>query len=195
MPSLAPFAVYSNAQSIVIPDVMGAVYDYVAEFSDIEPEHIFIAGANRLSLPQKTNNFALLDLISSTRYGTNQKSLAYESETDKDIQTTAILKKMVVQVDVYGNSLSAALASMEKLHMLWRDPIACSFFEPLQISPMYAGEVRKFTEVDASDQFTERLSADFTLCAWQSINMKIQTFSTIKIEKCINIDAMPKQLT
>lgn len=190
--TLAPFGVYGNVQSIVIPDVMGAVYDYVAKFSNIDSNTIFLAGTNRMSLPSKDNNFAILNLVSSTRYGTNTKVMTYDKETDKDILTTAVLKKMVVQIDVYGNSLSAALKSMEPLHMLWRDPIACSFFEPLQISPMFAGEVRNFTEVDASDQFTERLSADFTLCAWQSVNMEIQTFSHINVKDCINVDAMPK---
>ncbi len=190
--TLAPFGVYGNVQSIVIPDVMGAVYDYVAKFSNIDSNTIFLAGTNRMSLPSKDNNFAILNLVSSTRYGTNTKVMTYDKETDKDILTTAVLKKMVVQIDVYGNSLSAALKSMEPLHMLWRDPIACSFFEPLQISPMFAGEVRNFTEVDASDQFTERLSADFTLCAWQSVNMEIQTFSHINVKDCINVDVMPK---
>ncbi len=194
MSNLAPFGVYGNAQSIVSPDVMGAFYDYVAKFSGISAKHIFLAGTNRQTLPRKSNAFAVLNLISSTRYGTNQKALTYDKNADKDTMTTAILKKMVVQIDIYGDSLAAALASMEPLHMLWRDPIACSFFEPLQISPMFAGEVRNFTEVDASDQFTERLSADFTLCAWQSLSMEIQTFSHINVQDCINVDALPKML-
>lgn len=192
--NLAPFDVYNNTQSIVIPDVMGAVYDYVAQFSDIDKEAIFLAGTNRMSLPRKSNSFAILSLVSTTRYGTNTKALVYDKEADKDILTTAVLKKMVVQIDVYGNSLSAALKSMEQLHILWRDPIACSFFEPLQINPMYEGEMRNFTETDASDQFTERFSADFTLCAWQSVNMEVQTFSHINVKECINIDVMSKTL-
>lgn len=175
-------------QEIVIPDIISAIYDYIEAFSDIDPNNIFLAPANRLNLPRQTNHFALLSVLSSTPTSTNKKSITYQDDTD--IQTTATLKKFVVQIDIYGNSVLQCMESMNKVHMLWRDAVGYDFLAARHVNPLYVSDIRHSHEVDASDQFVERLSADFTLCAWEYSNAPVQTFSHVKVKACINVDAM-----
>lgn len=171
---------YGDITKLVIPDVLGGMYDYIAKFSKIQPDYIFIAAANNAVLPPSSNNFAIINLLSSIDYGTNGRTIT-TSDNDSDVLTTTSLKKITVQVDVYGNTIHGAMADMELLRSLWRDPIACDFFETLQISPLTVTAARHFTDPDSSDQFVERFSADFTLSAWQLVNMNIQTFDNVSL--------------
>lgn len=188
--SNSPISQDKNLQDIVIPDITSALFDYIEAFSNMKQEHIFLAPANRLSLPQQSNSFAFITILSSSPTSTNKKSLAYQEDTDTDIMTTATLAKFVVQIDVYGNDVHKCMKDMATLHTMWRDPMGYDFLAARHMNPLHVSAVRHGHEVDASKQFVHQCSADFTLCAWEYSKQQVETFSHISIQKFGNVDVL-----
>lgn len=161
--------------------LLEAVYLYIKEFSSLEADHIFQGGVNSAALPQKDNNFAVINCISDVSVGTNTHEY-----TDTAVIVTSSYKA-AVQVDVYGNSLKEAQSNMLPLHSLFRDDIACDFFIPKGYAPLYADEIRIMHVVDASKQYVPRLTATFWFTYKNSIEKPCATFSNADVDVA-NVD-------
>lgn len=161
--------------------LLEAVYLYIKEFSSLEADHIFQGGVNSAALPQKDNNFAVINGISDVPVGTNTHKY-----TDAAVIVTSSFKA-AVQVDVYGNSLKEAQSNMLPLHSLFRDDIACDFFIPRRYAPLYADEIKVMHVVDASNQYVPRLTATFWFTYKNSIEKPCATFSNAAVDVA-NVD-------
>ena len=153
----------------------------VKEFCGIEADHIFQGGVNSATLPQKDNNFAVINIINDVSVGTNTHEY-----TDTAVMVTSSFKA-AVQLDVYGNSLKEAQSNMLPLHSLFRDDIACDFFIPKGYSPLYADEIKVMHVVDASNQYVPRLTATFYFTYKDSIEKPCATFSNAAVDVA-NVD-------
>ena len=161
--------------------LLECVYLYVMEFCGIEADHIFQGGVNSATLPQKDNNFAVINIINDVSVGTNTHEY-----TDTAVMVTSSFKA-AVQLDVYGNSLKEAQSNMLPLHSLFRDDIACDFFIPKGYSPLYADEIKVMHVVDASNQYVPRLTATFYFTYKDSIEKPCATFSNAAVDVA-NVD-------
>ncbi len=161
--------------------LLECVYLYVKEFCGIEADHIFQGGVNSAALPQKDNNFTVINIISDVSVGTNTHEY-----TDTAVMVTSSFKT-AVQIDVYGNSLKEAQSNMLPLHSLFRDGIACDFFIPKGYSPLYADEIRVMHVVDSSNQYVPRLTATFWFTHKNSIEKPCDTFSNANVDVA-NVD-------
>lgn len=161
--------------------LLECVYLYIKELSGIEPDHIFQGGNNSAALPQKDNNFAVINIISNTLVGTNEHKY-----TDSSVIVTSSFKT-AVQIDVYGNSFEEAQNNMLPLHSLFRDGVACDFFIPKGYAPLYADDVKPVHVVDASNQYVPRLTATFWFTHKNSIEKPCDTFSNANVDVA-NVD-------
>ncbi len=161
--------------------LLDTVYLYIKEFSSLEADHIFQGGVNSAALPQKDNNFAVINIISDTLVGTNEHEY-----TDSSVIVTSSFKT-AGQIDVYGNSLKEAQSNMLPLHSLFRDDIACDFFIPKGYAPLYADEIKVMHVVDASNQYVPRLTATFWFTYKNSIKKPCDTFSSANVDVA-NVD-------
>lgn len=161
--------------------ILEAVYDYVKEFSGLDEDFIFQGGNNSSALPKAHNRFAVINLLNIIQVGTNE-----EEYTEQGVRITSTLQASV-QVDVYGDSLEEAQSAMQPLQSLFRGIVACDFFIPLGVSPLYADDVKPVFITDSSNQYVPRVTTTLYFTYKNIIEQPYDTFTSANVD-VVNVD-------
>lgn len=145
-----------------MPDVLGAVHDFVRAHIVPQPEHIVRGLQNRAALPA-ASAYAVLTLTGAARRGTNVHDWSPAAAEDAVVQTVSMLVVYDVQADFCGPDEALVGRQAAQLVMLGRD--ATRFFEPYGLSCLYADDPRFLPFGDDLDQWKVRYAVTLHLSA------------------------------
>lgn len=173
-------------QSIERPDVLTAVYRFLAEY--LKPYNLSAAiirgWQNRASLPPGTNNYIVYSQLGATRVGTN-----VQTGIDASGQmTNATLYKASVQIDFCSDSDDCRTWAAY-IESILRSDIGTSFFKTFDISSCYSDDLVSVDFVDASEQYVKRSSLTCYLSYYTKSIFSLEYADKVDLERLENVDA------
>lgn len=172
-------------------DILGAVNDFILEHAHgpglpaLSQAQIVRGWQNYGGLPPKTQELAILTLLSSTRHGTNVRSRRDAPGPTGIIETVSRLAEHMVQIDFCCARPRmpeyAARTRAEIVEILARDPVGVTFFQKYGLSSCYADEIRALPFVNESKQWVARYSVTLHLTNWTNIDVPLDSFTDVKL--------------
>ncbi len=162
-----------------MPDVLGAVYDFLQAHISPLPEYIVRGWQNRAALPD-ASEYVVLTLINAPRRGTNVHEWR-NSGDDALIERVRMLVLYDVQVDFCGLDEARVGHQAAQLVMLGRDAAAVRFFRPYGLAGLYADDPRSLPFADDLDQWKVRYSVTLHLSAWIDADIPLPSFRSVNL--------------
>ncbi len=187
-----------------MPDILGAVYDFVlqhgrtGEIASLAPEHIIRGWQNYGGLPKGKQEFCVLTLQTVVRHGTN----VWRREDDPEsatglVETISRLGEALVQADFCASAPNAPehapFARAQAIETLARDPFGVEFFRAWGLSSCYADDVRAIPYPNDQGQWSARYSTTLHLTYWFSLTVPQPGFTRVK-PRIENVDVHHPQI-
>lgn len=151
-------------------DILGAMYDLVAKFTDLPPDDIVRAWPNRTAAPKVT--FCVLGIVTTNRVGQN---IVTEPTELGDASQLGFYRTMV-QFDFVG---AGAESNARRVELLSRSDWLCAFLAPYGMQPIEATDPRDMTDGDGSKQYAVRFTVTLTVGAWEVYTLPVEWFDSV----------------
>ena len=183
----ANIAQFTNPRNLPEPDIYEAVYNFVLTYGlpVLAPENIFRGWQNRGALPAGTNEYAVISILNQTRVGTNVRTYVPTGDTGNQSEKTCL--RCQVQVDFCSDAYLSRRRA-QALETITRSAAGVQFFNNYGLSSLYAEGIRDLSYVDESDQFVQRHMVLLHLSYWSGIEVEIEGFDTLQMERIENVD-------
>lgn len=174
-------------------DILGAVNDFILEYARNDSDlpaltqaQIIRGWQNYGGLPPKTQELAILTLLSVSRRGTNARTRRDANAATGIIETVSRLAEHMVQIDFCcarpRTPEYAARTRAEIMEILSRDPIGVAFFQKYGLSSCYADEIKALPFVNESKQWVARYSVTLHLTGWTRVETTLDSFTNVTLQ-------------
>lgn len=136
-------------------DIETAMKNYVAKFTGMNKELIYIGFQNRVPLP-KSNNYCIITVYNMTRLGTPIERYMSDAMTYYITQHF----QANVQIDFYGNTSRENANTMVTTS---RTLLGANYLKTYGIQPLYCEEARRIQNVTGERQYEDRYMVDFNI--------------------------------
>lgn len=183
---------YLNPVTGNFPNIYAAVRDFIVEYAlpHYDAVNVIRGWQNVKHLPSKTNEYAVISIISHQRRGTTVHLYdAKKARPGEDGRT--VLKELVfvsVQVDCCSDIDDSARRRAQLLEMVARSSVGTRFFEPYGIGCNFATAPRDLTFINKADQYTKRWEIELSLSYTAGVTVEYPWFDTIDIKRVENVD-------
>ena len=171
-------------------DVLGAVNDFILAFvknnevTALPQKNIIIGWQNVVSaLPKKSQEYAVLTLLSTIRHGTNIHNYQHAEGDTGLVNTVGRMAEHIVQVDFCSarpqQGEEVARTRAEIMEMLHRDSTATEFYKTYGFSSCYAEDVRPMPFQNESEQWVARYIVTLHLSGWTATNIDQRSFESV----------------
>lgn len=183
---------YLNPVAGDTPDIYTAVRDFITAYAlpNYDAVNIIRGWQNVKYLPSKTNEYAVISIISHIRRGTTVHNYDAKNAAPNE-DGTSTLKELVfvrVQVDCCSESDNDARKRAQMLEMVARSSVGTRFFEPYGIGCNWATYPRDLTFINKANQYVKRWEIELELSYTVSLKVGYPWFDSVKFERVENVD-------
>lgn len=167
------------------PDIYKAVRDYIVAYAlpNYDAVNIFRGWQNASHLPSKTNEYAVISIISHTNHGTPvEKYSADGAQVNEDGTTTlSQLVHVNVQVDCCSSDDNSARKRAQMLATVARSRVGTEFFGRYGIGCNYSSMPRDLTFIDGTESYVKRWEIELNLSYTVNITVKFPWFDNVDL--------------
>lgn len=187
--------VYTAPETLEMPDIYAAVYDYVLAYAlpAMPPENIYRGWQNRSALPPDTNEYAVISVISNVRHGTGINTFEPQGVPDDQPERYKIAThyEVAIQIDCCSDS-DFARQRAAMLSNFARSDIAAAFFRKYGLGVIDASDPSDITMTDESNQFVQRSMITLRLLYWVTGAIGTAWFNDFNLVGVKDVDAFFK---
>ena len=178
---------YINPTPIPQGDIFEATRQFVLTYAlpALEPAHVFQGWRNRVSLPAKTNEYAVISILYNVTHGTATE--IYDPEEEK--LNLASLAEIVVQVDFCSDGDNARQRA-GLLAMVARTSVGVLFMNQFGLSILYADDARDLSFVGDANQFVRRYMTSLHLVGNTGLTVDLPGAMAAEVTKIYPIRRM-----
>lgn len=159
----------------------GAVYDFIARFTDLDPNNI-IKGWQAVSLlPAASEEYAVFTCVYQRRRGTNIDD--YNGTDALNIKKSTPYD---YQIDVVSSSQKAR-EHIAVLETVARDAVGIEFFKGYNVSLLYADDSRAIETISETDNYVYRYMTVLHLEEITEVRLSQDYFDKADLNKIKNV--------
>lgn len=174
------------------PEIYAAVRDFIVTYAlpSYEPKNVIRGWQNVKYLPSKTNEYAVMSIITHLRRGTTVHSYSAKNAAPNE-DGTSTLQELVfvsVQVDCCSGNDNDARKRAQLLEMVARSSVGTRFFEPYGIGCNWATYPRDLSFIDRSNQYVKRWETELELSYTVTLKVGYPGFDSVSLKRVENVD-------
>ena len=181
----------ANPTPVAEGDIYAACRAFVLAYAlpALAPEHVFQGWQNRAALPEGTEEYACMSVVTSARHGT---TVEHFSAPDPDpaapglLDVTA-LTRVGVMVE-FCSAGDAARLRAQRFAVVARSSVGVQFFNDYGLSCLYADDVREHCFKGDANQFVRRYSTVLHLSLWSGDRVEVPYFDSASMARVENVD-------
>lgn len=169
-------------------EMLEAVNDYVLKFAEpaTSQERIYRGKQNRAALPDKAQDFVIIDQGSSPqRIGTNSGESDVGEDGTINIKS---LRRYPIDIDFCHVDENVAHERAAIMETLGRSAYSVEFFEKHGFCFLYADDLQPLPYVDEFKQYIHRYRVTVHLTRWSAVSIKHDYFEDVQLGRFENVD-------
>lgn len=180
---------YTTADNLNIPDPYRAMKAFILRYAPplLDDQCVIQGWQNRSSLPEGTNEYAVISILNTRRRGTTRDELVAVSEPDSDYRLKTYYEAMC-QVDFCSDSDNARVRAFAADNV-FRSLVGVNYFERDGIAAQYAENIRELSFVDEASQFVRRYALTFHIAYWSIVNIGSSWFNDATLNRVEDVDS------
>lgn len=197
--SRATGAVPSALQSLDLPSPLseGDIYEACRAFildyvrPPLDAAHVIQGWQNRTSLPQNSNDYAVISVCSAVQQGSSVERLEFDGELEPGVPRGVLsvhgLMDVSVQAEFYSET-DVSRQRAQRIAILFASSVGAHFFRERDLNPLYAEDVREFSDIGDANQFVRRYSVTLHLSCWAGEVVEQQYFDKARLSRFEDVD-------
>ena len=159
-----------------------AVYDFIAKYTNVSADNIFMGWQSTSLLPANTELYAVFTCINTQRRGTNE--IRYDKDNEK--KYVSMSNKHTYQLDMVSSDDSSR-ENISTLNLVSRSTDGVNFFNAYNLSLLYGDNVRTVETISETSRYVKRFMFDMYIEEMVEVEADQQFIDELKMNELTNI--------